>query len=160
MKSQKKKEIEPYFVFFTGDFWYVEAWCRKKQAERTFAFDKIRSLKFTGKYFLPREEISNISKVQEAFGPYVDAKKEEVIVNFAPEVKEYFLRRKWIKEQEEKELPNGWLEVKFRVRGVEVFKHWLYRWLPYFKVISPEWLKKEIVKDLKRALENNFQNKK
>ena len=141
-------------MFYTGDFWYVEAWSRKRQAERTFALDKIRSWKLVDRYFLPKDEVSPAKRVEEAFGPYVDEKKEEIIVHFAPEVKQYFLRRKWVKEQEERELPDGWLEVRFRVRGIDVFKHWLYRWIPYFKVISPEWLKEEIKEELQEALEN------
>jgi predicted DNA-binding transcriptional regulator YafY len=146
------REIEPYFVFYTGDFWYVEAWCRKKQAERTFALDKILSWRLTDRYFLPKTEVASVEEIQEAFGPYVDAEKEEVVVHFSPEVKQYFLRRKWVKEQEEKELSDGWLEVKFKVRGVHGFKKWLYRWIPYFKVISPDWLKEEIKKELETAL--------
>ena len=69
-------------------------------------------------------------------------------MHFSPEVKQYFLRRKWVKEQEVKELPNGWLEVRFKVRGLEGFKHWLYRWLPYFKVISPPHLREMVRKEL------------
>ena len=148
----ERRRIEPYFVFYTGDFWYVQAWCRKRKGQRTFALDKILSWRLTDRYFLPKTEVASVEEIQEAFGPYVDAEKEEVVVHFSPEVKQYFLRRKWVKEQEEKELPDGWLEVRFKVRGVHGFKHWLYRWLPYFKVISPDWLREEIKEDLKKAL--------
>ena len=153
-EAPEYREIEPYFVFYTGDFWYVQAWCRKKEGERTFALDKIRSWRLTDRYFLPKNEVTSVGKIQETFGPYIDAEKEEVVVHFSPEVRQYFLRRKWVKDQECKELQGGWLEVKFKVRGVHVFKHWLYRWLPYFKVISPEWLKEEIQEELKEALKN------
>ena len=155
-ENLEKREIEPYYVFFTGDFWYVEAWCRKKQAERTFALDKIRSWRLTDRYFLPKEEITSSQRVEEAFGPYVDEKKEEVIVYFSPEVKQYFLRKKWVKEQEEKELSNGWLEVKFRIRGIKLFKQWLYSWIPYFKIVSPRWLVEEVRKDLETAFKGNI----
>ncbi len=130
----------------------MEAWCRKKGEERTFALDKIRSWRLTDKYFLLKDLRSSLNNVQETFGPYVDERKTEIVVHFSPEVKQYFLRKKWIKEQEEKDLSDGWIEVKFKVRGIESFKKWLYRWLPYFKVVSPKWLKKEIQKELKEAL--------
>jgi len=56
-----------------------------------------------------------------------------------------------VKGQRCRELANNWLEVRFKVRGLDGFKHWLYRWLPYFRIISPDWLKEEIKEDLRKA---------
>jgi len=151
-ETPEEREIEPYFVFFTGEFWYVHAWCRTREAQRTFALDKIRSWQLTDFYFNPRKEVLSLREVQEAFGPYIDGPSQEVIVHFSPEVKQYFLRRKWVKEQECRRLPDGWLEVRFKVRGLEGFKHWLYRWIPYFRIVSPPSLAKEITGDLRSVL--------
>ncbi|OAG27549.1 hypothetical protein TH606_06165 [Thermodesulfatator autotrophicus] len=93
-----------------------------------------------------------MKEVQETFGPYIGDEIEEVVIHFAPEVRQYFLRKKWIKDQEYRDLDNAWLEVRFKVRGIEGFKHWLYRWLPYFKIVSPEWLREEVRKELSQAL--------
>lgn len=154
-ETPEEREIEPYFVFFTGEFWYVHAWCRIKEGQRTFALDKIRTWQLTDRYFVPRKEIPSLEEIQGAFGPYVDETPREVIVHFAPEVRQYFLRRKWVKEQKCRELEDGWLEVRFRVRGLYGFKHWLYRWLPYFRVVTPESLAQEIEKDLRAFLGRN-----
>ena len=151
-KGKEFRPIEPYFIFFTGDFWYVQAWCRKKNGLRTFALDKIRSWRLTDQYFLPNRDVPSVEEVQETFGPYVDAEIEEVVLHFAPEVRQYFLRKKWLKDQECRDLENGWLEVRFKVRGLEGFKHWLYRWLPYFKIISPDWFREEVRQDLRQAI--------
>jgi len=153
-REREPRSIEPYFVFFTGDFWYVQAWCRKKNGPRTFALDKIRSWRLTDQYFLPNREMPSVEEVQETFGPYVDAEMEEVELHFAPEVKQYFLRKRWLRDQECRDLENGWLEVRFKVRGLEGFKHWLYRWLPYVKIISPEWFREKVYKELSKALKN------
>ncbi|NPA48596.1 MAG: WYL domain-containing protein [Thermodesulfobacteria bacterium] len=150
--KSEQREIEPYFVFFTGDFWYVHAWCRTRDAQRTFALDKIRSWRLTDKYFLPRKDILSLEDIEEAFGPYVDEDPQEIVVHFSPEVKEYFLRRKWTRDQKCRELENGWLEVVFSVRGLSGFKHWLYRWLPFFRIVSPAWLAEDIKRDLKTFL--------
>ncbi|HFC97393.1 MAG TPA: WYL domain-containing protein [Thermosulfurimonas dismutans] len=151
-ETPEEREIEPYFVFFTGEFWYVHAWCRTKEGQRTFALDKIRTWQLTDRYFVPRKEVPSVEEIQEAFGPYVDETPREVIVHFAPEVKQYFLRRKWVRNQECRELPDGSLEVRFRVRGLTGFKHWLYRWLPWFRILSPESLAREVEEDLRSYL--------
>ncbi len=148
----EEREIEPYFVFFTGEFWYVYSWCRTKEGQRTFALDKIRTWQLTDRYFIPRRELPSVEEIQKTFGPYVDEKPQEVIIHFAPEVKQYFLRRKWVKDQECRELENEWLEVRFIIRGLEGFKHWLYRWIPYFKVVAPKTLAQKIERDLKEFL--------
>ncbi len=151
-ETPEAREIEPYFVFFTGEFWYVHAWCRKRDAQRTFALDKIRSWQLTDTFFVPRREIPALEEIWETLGPYVDEKPREVVVRFAPEVKQYFLRRKWVRDQECRELPDGSLEVRFKVRGLTGFKHWLYRWLPWFKILSPESLAREVEEDLRSYL--------
>ncbi len=153
-RPTEEREIEPYFVFFTGEFWYVHTWCRTREGQRTFALDKIRRWHLTDSYFIPRKDVSSLEEIQETFGPYVDGDLQEVTVHFAPEVKQFFLRRKWVKEQKCRELANGWLEVRFKVRGLHGFVHWLYRWIPYFRIISPESLAREVKNDLIRALRN------
>lgn len=153
--EREKREVEPYFIFFTGDFWYVHTWCRARDAERTFALDKISSWRRTGRYFLPRKEVHSLKDVEEAFGPYVDDEPQEVVVRFDEVVSQYFFRRKWVKDQEVTRLDDGSVEVRFTVRGVQGLKHWLYKWLPWFEIVSPSWLREEVVSDLKTALAKN-----
>ena len=153
--EREKREVEPYFIFFTGDFWYVHTWCRLRDAERTFALDKISSWRRTGRYFLPRKEVHSLKDVEEAFGPYVDDEPQEVIVRFDEVVSQYFFRRKWVKGQEVTLLDDGSIEVRFVVRGVQGLKSWLYKWLPWFEIVSPSWLREEVVRDLKTALAKN-----
>jgi len=149
------REIEPYFAFFTGDFWYVHAWCRKREAQRTFSLDKIKRWELTDIPFFGRDEIPPPEDIRRTIGPYVSEKLEEVVVRFSPEVKQYFFRRKWTRDQEVRKLSEGWIEVRFRVKGLEGIKHWLYRWIPYFEVVSPPELVQEIREDLSEFLRKN-----
>ncbi|MEN3039548.1 MAG: transcriptional regulator [Candidatus Kryptonium sp.] len=150
------REVEPYHLFYSLGFWYLGARCRKSREYRTFALDKIKSLKRTGKYFLPDEEgIVSPEKIEEAFGPYPDESKKEVVIIAEPEVKEFFLRKKWIKDQEVEELDDGRLKVSFKVRGLKIFKHWLYSWLPFITILKPEELRKQLKLDLLESIEKH-----
>lgn len=151
----EKREIEPYYLFYALGFWYLLARCRRSDKMRTFALDKMRSVRRTGKYFILRkEEMIPPERVEETFGPSVDSPKVEVIARFSPEVKEYFLRKKWVKEQAVKELENGWIEVSFKIRGIGIFKKWLYSWIPHVRIIKPETLREEFERDLQKVLNN------
>lgn len=148
-----RREIEPITLFYALGFWYIYARERENFTARTFALDKVLSLRRTGKYFSSKEDLEiDPKRIEEAFGPFPDQEKRRIVIMVAPEIREYFLRKRWVKEQEVRELEGGFLEVTFYVRGLEVFKHWLYSWLPYIKILHPKELAEELTRDLKKAL--------
>jgi len=49
------REIEPLAVFSQEGEWYVRAWCRLADAERTFRLDRILALRALGVTFEPRQ---------------------------------------------------------------------------------------------------------
>jgi proteasome accessory factor C len=57
------REIDPHLLVNMRDAWYVVAWCRNADEQRTFRLDRIRSAKVTRKKFARREELN--------LGPYL-----------------------------------------------------------------------------------------
>jgi len=49
--------IEPYLLFHSADGWYVEAYCHKASAQRTFKLERICEGRSTGRTFAPRPGI-------------------------------------------------------------------------------------------------------
>lgn len=49
--------VEPYLLFHSADGWYLEAFCRKANAQRTFKLDRIQEARATGEIFSPRVEM-------------------------------------------------------------------------------------------------------
>lgn len=49
--------IEPYLLFRSRDGWYVEAYCRKADAQRTFKVEMIRAARATDGVFTRREDV-------------------------------------------------------------------------------------------------------
>lgn len=47
--------VEPCLINRTKSKWYLVAWCRLRQALRTFRFEMIKSARLTGEGFTPRE---------------------------------------------------------------------------------------------------------
>jgi hypothetical protein len=45
-------------------------------------------------------------------------------------------------------MEDGWLEMRLTTCGVDAVKYLLYRWIPYVRVIKPDHLRKEMLKDL------------
>jgi predicted DNA-binding transcriptional regulator YafY len=149
-----KRKVDPYYLFFEEEFWYFRGYCHLREEVRTFALDRIISLKMLNEHFIPR----NIAPEEEfsgAFGTVVDGDPVEVVLRFDPECKPYIQRKKWHESQKERDLKDGRLELRFRVNGLEGITPWIYRWLPYVEVVSPRDLKSTLQEDLEAALKKH-----
>lgn len=144
------RDIEPYFLFISPDgFWNLRAYCRKRDAWRVFALDRILKLNDLDRYFLPREiEHKPGQQNIEGFGTYFDGQPTEIVIRFAPVIRSFVERAQWHPSQQTKNLPDGWLEIHFYTLGIEAVKYWLYRWIPYVRIIEPDELRKDMLKDL------------
>jgi predicted DNA-binding transcriptional regulator YafY len=49
--------VEPYLLWQSGDAWYLEAYCRSAEAQRTFRLDSIRAAQALPEEFRPREDM-------------------------------------------------------------------------------------------------------
>ncbi|HEO65747.1 MAG TPA: WYL domain-containing transcriptional regulator [Spirochaetes bacterium] len=151
----KERKIDPYYLYFNDGFWYLRGFCHLVEDMRTFALDRILSLKglnehFTPKILEPEDEISG------SFGAIVDGELVDVVLRFDKPCQSYVTRKKWHPSQSAKVLKNGLLELGFTVKGTLEIKYWLYRWLPHVEVISPLSLREEVQEELKRSLNKYY----
>jgi predicted DNA-binding transcriptional regulator YafY len=49
------RKVEPYLINRTKSKWYLVAWCRERQAMRTFRFEMIKNAKTLDEPFEPRD---------------------------------------------------------------------------------------------------------
>jgi predicted DNA-binding transcriptional regulator YafY len=49
--------VEPYLLFDSHGSWYLEAYCRRAEAQRTFRLDLVRSAELTDDGFEPRADV-------------------------------------------------------------------------------------------------------
>jgi len=150
-RSETIRKVEPDYLFYQEGLWYLRAYCCLREEFRTFALDRMASLKELGEHFVPRQR-SGDDELATSFGSFLDGDPVEVILAFDPEIKAYIQRRRWHASQEEKERADGRLEVRFRVNGLEGISRWIYRWLPWVEVVAPPALRKKVREDLERAL--------
>jgi proteasome accessory factor BC len=51
------RRVEPYLLFRSQEAWYLEAYCLRADAQRTFKLERVRSAHLTGTTFTPRAEV-------------------------------------------------------------------------------------------------------
>jgi predicted DNA-binding transcriptional regulator YafY len=149
-----KRKVDPYYLFFEEDFWYLRGYCHLREEPRTFALDRINSLKVINEHFIP-QNITPEEELSAGFGTVIDGEPTEVVLKFDKEIRPYIQRKKWHQSQKERELKDGRLELRFRVNGLEGINYWIYRWLPYVEVVSPKELRGNFVAELEIALKKN-----
>jgi predicted DNA-binding transcriptional regulator YafY len=150
-RKKTKRRVDPDYIFYQEGLWYLRGYCALREEFRTFALDQILSLKLLDDYFVPRKRPEE-EELSASFGSFLDGEAVEVILRFDPVIKGYIQRKKWHPSQREKELPDGRLEARFRVKGLAGITRWIYRWLPQVEVIAPKELREKMKEDLKKAL--------
>ena len=149
--EKTRRKVDPYYLFFEEGFWHFRGYCHFREEVRTFALDRIMSLKVLEEHFLPRN-IAPEEELSGAFGTVVDGEPVEVILRFDPECRPYLQRKRWHDSQRERILKDGRLELRFTVNGLEGITPWIYRWLPEVEVVSPKRLRETIKEELGRYL--------
>jgi predicted DNA-binding transcriptional regulator YafY len=150
-RSETRRKAEPDYLFYQEGLWYLRAYCCLREDFRTFALDRMKALQVLKEHFVPRQR-SGDEELALSFGGFLDGEPADVMLIFDPEIREYIQRHRWHPSQEERALPDGRLEVRFRVNGLEGISRWIYRWLPWVEVRAPKALRKKVSEDLAHAL--------
>lgn len=149
--KESVRNVDPYYLFFQDGFWILRGYCQLRKELRTFALDRILSLRILNEQFVP-VSISPEEELSGTFGVWLDEKPVNVVLRFDKESIPYIQRKKWHQSQQEKELKDGRLELRFKVNGFEDIKSWIYRWLPHVEVVAPKKLKETVRAELKEAV--------
>ena len=150
-----ERRIDPYGLVYYEGSWVLMGYCHLRDCVRHFAIDRINRLRVTNFYFKLKDDFDLNEHVAGSWGVY-DEDKVDVTVRFAAEVADYITRKdKWHPSEIRQILPNGDVELAFRVAGVDEIKRWIYSWLPYVRVIEPKCFREQIREELASAVKNH-----
>lgn len=154
-EKTEARRVDPYGLVYYEGSWILIGWCHLRQEIRHFALDRIQSLKETNFYFKPKDDFSLEEHMSRSWGIW-DAEPVEVKVRFSAKVTDHITRKpKWHKSEKRVVLPSGEVELTLIVAGTPEIKHWIYSWVPNVKIIEPEWLRKELRKELAEAIKQH-----
>jgi len=66
-KGETQREIEPYFIEFRWNAWYVFGWCRLRQDFRRFKLNRLWKYELTDEIFVPRPVPPEKANAEDAF---------------------------------------------------------------------------------------------
>jgi predicted DNA-binding transcriptional regulator YafY len=133
--------IEPQLLNFSGEAWYVDAYCRLRRDRRAFRLDRIERLDVLHEHFTPRE-----------IPPSADATP---FLNVRVRVAGEAVR--WIRERQhygyshdEAKLKNSDRIMVYQVHRTDELKSWLMGWGTQVEILTPESLRVEIREEARK----------
>jgi len=136
-KSGKRYTVEPYKIVYYGGFWYLVA--KHDGKTKKFLLDFIENVRPTGKGYqeVPESVRKRLAEAQTIW--FDDRETEKVAVEFDASVAHFFQRKNFFPHQEIVETKgNGNIVVSFEVFNEMHFHEQTARWMPYFRVLSPD----------------------
>ena len=156
-KKTERRTIEPLFIFMRNGRWFLHAINAGTDEKRNFVFARISKPSLTGKTFPPRE-INPEKTFHYSFGVITgeNRPKENVILDFSPDVAIRIRETLWHPEQELKNLAGGGVRLTLPIAEASYLelKPWLLSWGATVKVVAPEPLKKSLQESITAMSKN------
>jgi predicted DNA-binding transcriptional regulator YafY len=151
----KKKEhpvnAEPYRIVYFGGFWYLVAKDMTDGTTKKYALDRIREITLTKIRFkkVP-DNIDDMLKNSVNIW-FTTNRNIKVIIDIDPLWADYFKRRGNILPFQKiiEERADGSLGVSFMACNQEEISMCIKPWLPHVRIVEPEDIKDDIVKEMK-----------
>lgn len=134
-----EREVEPHQLYYSEGVWYVQGYCRLRQAMRSFRLSRIEELTVRTDTFV--KQLS-----PEPTAPFVT-----VQVRFTPESIRWLRERQHYAFQAEEMLPdNQGVLMRYRVSSAAEMIPWLLSWGAAAEVLSPLELRQKLHQEATR----------
>jgi predicted DNA-binding transcriptional regulator YafY len=143
--------VDPYKVWFYDGTIYLIGLCHLREEVRMFVLDRIKMLKVTDERFTIPKDFNLDDFMRQSFEVMHD-ELYTVRVRISPDWARWVGEKIWHESQKITKLPDGSLEITFRVAGLDEIKGWVLSFGPEAVVLGPEKLKEMVRKDLSRNL--------
>jgi len=152
--SPYQVKLEPYKIACFDGFWYLIGKDSEDKEIKRYALDKIKKFKVLRKHFVRVPSVLDEILRNSANIWFSAERNIKVVVLVDKECATYFKRRQMFPTQKiEEEKPDGSLVISFWVGNFGEIINILKSWLPSIKVLAPEELKEELLKQVKRWME-------
>jgi len=144
--ARNTREADPYALLHYGDAWYMLGHCHLRQEVRNFRLDRLSGLRLLDKTFARPPNF----KLEP---PVEDQRKLKVVALFIREAAPWVRESRSFYIDSMEEVADGLL-VTMRVRVENEIFQWLFSWGAQVRVLEPESLRRRLVIEAGKILEN------
>jgi predicted DNA-binding transcriptional regulator YafY len=144
--ARNTRETDPYAMLHYGGAWYLIGHCHLRESVRNFRLDRMAELRLLDKTF---DRPPNF-RLEE---PVDDQRNLKVVALFSPEAAPW-VRESWSYYVDSMEEVTDGLLVTMRVRVENAIFQWLFSWGAQVRVLEPESLRRRLMAEAGKILEN------
>jgi predicted DNA-binding transcriptional regulator YafY len=148
------RKVEPYALVMYQNGLYVVGRDVQKNADRTFAVERMKRVRALTQSPFTRDPDFNVSKLFEgAFGIFGGGgERHHVVVDFSARLVPLVEPREWHPTQRVTRLEDGGVRIEFEVTSLTEVQGWVLRWGAGAVVRAPEVLRQRVRDEQRRAL--------
>jgi len=152
--KDKSRIVNPYKLINNNGIWYLLA--DENDRLKTFTFSKIEKFKWEdyAESFTPKKEFLN--QISQNDINWFSNKLIEVTLQVDNEAKEYFTRKEILPNQKLIEENEDNFIICTKVSYDDEILKLVKYWIPYIKIVKPEYLKKKLDIVLKEYIKDNY----
>ncbi len=126
--EETARTVDPYHLVNYMGTWHLIAWCHDREDLRDFVLARMKEARVLEESFRIPGSFDIQKHLQSAFGIFKGAQKSDVTLRFSPWKSRWIKGQRWHKDQKEKQLKDGSLELTFPVSSyaeilMEVLSH-------------------------------------
>jgi predicted DNA-binding transcriptional regulator YafY len=144
--ARNTREADPYAMLHYAGAWYLIGHCHLRKGVRNFRLDRMAGLRLLDKTF---DRPPNFRLEQ----PVDDRRNLKVVALFSPEAAPW-VRESWSYYIDSMEEVSDGLLVTMRARVENEILQWLFSWGAQVRVLEPESLRRRLVAEAGKILEN------
>ena len=147
-----ERDLSPQRLVYYRDNWYLDAWCHKRRALRSFSLDRLHPVYIDEEPAreVPEEKLEAL--LERSYGIFAGPPRHTAVLRFSPEAARWVADEQWHPKQQGRVLEDGGYELKVPYGDptelvMDILKHG-----PEVEVIAPARLRQEVRRRLAGAL--------
>ena len=146
------RAVDPYHLFNYMGAWHLIGYCHLRKDLRDFNLVRMSDIKILDRTFILRNNFDFKKYFHSAFGLYKGKSLKQVTLRFSPVKSKWIKGQIWHKDQEEKILKDGSLELSFPVAQYSEIMREILKQGSDVEVIKPQSLRKLIKSEAKEIV--------
>lgn len=142
-QAKTERTVHPYRLHYdqSKSTWYLIAFCELRQATRTFAVNRIRSITPCATGFTIPESFSIEKYLEQTFDQCAGVEEHAIVIRFSPYQSQWIKEHRWHPTQQIEEHENGSITLHMKVSALDAVKRWVMRYGKEAEVVEPEELR-------------------
>ncbi|MCD4786203.1 MAG: transcriptional regulator [Candidatus Eremiobacteraeota bacterium] len=156
--EENERVVDPYHMDNLRGDWYLIGFCHLRNEVRVFSLNRILECHKLERTFEIDSDFSYSDFIQNAFGIIHSDEPVEIAIQFWNLDARLAKERKWHNSQRIEEPGDKSVIIHLRVAGIEEVKRWVLSCGKNARIIKPEWLQDDIMRELAESLKRYKKN--